>query len=234
MLHKLNIFETKYQIIETLRLSAKKALFSVHNNCDNRNEILKAQLIDFVTTEKLNIYKTIKKNPHCNINKINSIYQTEKLLLTIKENIDGFMIIHLKNINVSDSIILSLLIGTLKGLQHLHSLGIAHGDISPFNIMIKNKNNVYVPVIIDFDHSILLNNKFNDTNSCSCGTLGFVPPEHENKIRNDKSDIWALGQTFKTIFKHVKDEKLIAIAELMTVHDYSVRPSATDLLELLE
>jgi serine/threonine protein kinase len=144
------------------------------------------------------------------------------------------MLYHLKKLKLSESILLSILKNILLGLQHLHNLNIAHGDISPYNIMVKSHNGTYFPIIVDFDHSILLDKLDNDNiSSFSSGTFGYVPPECAYGIRNDKSDIWALGKTFKFINAHRSGRKINAIIELMIVENHIARPNASDLLDLL-
>lgn len=233
MLNQIDIIGSKYKIVDTIRSNNKKAVYLVVD-ASNIQHILKIRLNDFTTSDELNICKIIKHNPHPNINKIGPIYQTSKLFITVKEYINGSMLYHLKKIKLSETILLSLLKDILLGLQHLHNLNIAHGDISPYNIMVKSNNGIYFPIIIDFDHSILLDKTDEiDTKSFSGGTFGYVPPECVYGIRNDKSDIWALGETFKFINAYHSGEKINAIIELMTVEDHIVRPNVSDLLELL-
>jgi len=38
--------------------------------------------------------------------------------------------------------------GIRKGMRHLHSLGLIHNDISPYNVMVTEDD---APVLIDFD-----------------------------------------------------------------------------------
>lgn len=63
------------------------------------------------------------------------------------------------------------LVGIERGIRHLHSLGIAHNDINPSNVMITRDD--LVPVIIDFDSSCRIGTELDRPKR----TYGWYDPE---------------------------------------------------------
>ena len=89
-----------------------------------------------------------------------------------------------------------ILFDIVKGLDYMHSRKIAHGDIKPSNILIFKERRKYVAKITDFS----LSHVCIDEVKGLAYTIGYRPPEVEtNKVYTLKSDIWALGQTFKVL-----------------------------------
>lgn len=76
----------------------------------------------------------------------------------------------------------------INGLKYLHERYIIHGDIKASNILLDKDDNA---VIIDFGISKYFNEEMHIK-----GTPYFMAPENlnkDNRIKNYKSDIWALG-----------------------------------------
>ncbi|RKP27592.1 kinase-like domain-containing protein [Syncephalis pseudoplumigaleata] len=84
----------------------------------------------------------------------------------------------------------------IRGVIYLHSIGVAHGDIKPQNIIVKEVGALFwrdVDVrIIDFDHA-----KPANTPSTSYGTLPYRPPESFQFEPTDPKpyDTWTIGAT---------------------------------------
>lgn len=84
---------------------------------------------------------------------------------------------------------------TLDAIKYLHDIKVAHRDIKPPNILMKN----YVPKLCDFGLSYevewMPNSK--DPRPCDefCGSRPFLPPEMVERIpyNSYKCDIWSLG-----------------------------------------
>jgi len=86
--------------------------------------------------------------------------------------------------------------GIIAGLTHLHKHNIIHRDLKPNNIMIVKYNNHYVPKIIDFGLSKVVDeiNKSFTSNSFAGGTLDYSSPEQlTNGVIGKSTDIWSLG-----------------------------------------
>jgi serine/threonine protein kinase len=91
-------------------------------------------------------------------------------------------------------------------VEYLHKRHIVHGDIKPSNILIYKEGTKYTAKLTDFSLARLCNEKINGI----AYTIGYRAPEIETlKIYTFKSDIWALGETFKVlkdIFPELKIE----------------------------
>jgi serine/threonine protein kinase len=89
-----------------------------------------------------------------------------------------------------------ILFDICKGVKYLHDRHIVHGDIKPGNILLFKENKKYIAKLTDFSLSRICKDKVEGM----AYTLGYRPPETENsKYYTFKSDIWALGETFKNI-----------------------------------
>ncbi|HMS68952.1 MAG TPA: protein kinase [Saprospiraceae bacterium] len=105
--------------------------------------------------------------------------------------------------------------GIIAGLTHLHNHNIIHRDLKPNNIMIVKYNNHYVPKIIDFGLSKVVDeiNKSFTSNSFAGGTLDYSSPEQlTNGVIGKSTDIWSLGViiyevwTGQKIFQYAGEE----------------------------
>lgn len=89
-----------------------------------------------------------------------------------------------------------ILFNIATGVKYLHDRCIIHGDIKPANILLFRENKKYIAKLTDFSLSRICKDKAEGM----AYTLGYRPPETENsRYYTLKSDIWALGETFKFI-----------------------------------
>jgi serine/threonine protein kinase len=90
----------------------------------------------------------------------------------------------------------------VSAFKHLHSLGLAHNDLNPANVMIRESENGQVePVLIDFGSCALVSEKL----QFSARTPGWYMEEFETS--EEKHDIYALDKMERWL--HAGDSKCI-------------------------
>jgi serine/threonine protein kinase len=96
--------------------------------------------------------------------------------------------------------------GLLKGIRHLHRLGIMHRDLKLENIMVRDNHPTNVkPVIVDLGLAENIDStKYLYTR---CGTPGYVAPEvlqiksdDKNKTYTQACDLFSLGVIFHIMY----------------------------------
>ncbi|KAJ7596340.1 kinase-like domain-containing protein [Mycena floridula] len=97
---------------------------------------------------------------------------------------------------------LAVIRGITRGIQHLHSYGIIHGDLKGTNVLIKDDG---CPVLADFALSQILDHSTGFTTSSPAASVHWLAPEifvafeyNEQLFQGCRSfaaDIWALGST---------------------------------------
>ncbi len=177
----------KYNIQKILKEKPKKAVYLVTDNT-NAKYIMKVKKIKFLRNGEIDIWKKVFKNPHPNILKIKDIYKSNIILVIIYEYIDGFDISNKNNYHLYNDNIENIFKETLLGIDHLHKIGVCHNDIHWKNIMIKKSENTYIPIIIDFDISLLLK-----------------PMIH--KTPKKRRDVWKTANVFHNYIFHEELEK---------------------------
>ncbi|KII86594.1 hypothetical protein PLICRDRAFT_260852 [Plicaturopsis crispa FD-325 SS-3] len=79
--------------------------------------------------------------------------------------------------------------GIASGVQHLHSMGLVHGNLKPTNIMLDDDD---TPIIIDFDQC----QKSGATLSYKRGTPGWCPDPLPS-IARFETDLYAMDRIFQ-------------------------------------
>jgi serine/threonine protein kinase len=80
------------------------------------------------------------------------------------------------------------MIDIADALDYIHSRGIAHGDVKPNNIMVSRAG---IPVLTDLDlAAVYQSDVFADS---VVGTTPYISPEGWRRVRDERSDLWALG-----------------------------------------
>ncbi|QRV74519.1 kinase domain protein [Ceratobasidium sp. AG-Ba] len=94
---------------------------------------------------------------------------------------------------------IELMIGTLRGLTHMHNLSIVHGDLKSTNVLVTRDGS---PKICDFGHSREFGDRSSDqlvrsdSSSSFQATVRYMSPEFFRANRTKPtvfSDIWAFG-----------------------------------------
>ncbi|KAJ7601073.1 kinase-like domain-containing protein [Mycena floridula] len=96
---------------------------------------------------------------------------------------------------------LAVIRGIARGIQHLHSYGIIHGDLKGTNVLIKDDGR---PVLSDFGLSMIMDHSTGFTTSSPAASVHWLAPEvfvaveqeqHPQGSRSFAADMWALGST---------------------------------------
>lgn len=136
-----------------------------------------------------------KLGDHPNVIQLVDFFEGDKLYYQVLEygrcrDLDYYV----KDDILSEGNTKDIIRGVARGLQHMHSKGIVHGDIKMQNIVIqcKRKGKDEVPKIIDFDLSF--DTSIKPFRTEKYGTLNYMAPEIlEQKEYNFPVDVWALG-----------------------------------------
>ena len=124
----------------------------------------------------------------------------------------------------------SILYEIALAVEYLHSRHIIHGDIKPSNILIYKEGDRYTGKLTDFSLARICDDKVNGI----AYTIGYRAPEVEtHKFYTFKSDIWALGETFKALqnsFPELKTELLDELIKKMCSASLDKRYNIYDVL----
>ena len=141
-------------------------------------------------------------------------------------------------LNASDDDVEVLAVQFLEGVAYMHSLGVAHLDLKPGNIVVERdpESEKVDLAIIDFDHSAFADAE--PTISGSSGTPGWCAPEvSAGKSYNPLlADRWSCGRVLTLFTKRMKpsqlQEEMHSLSQQMMDPDPSLRPPVPDLSKL--
>src|SRR3989344_2765544 len=87
---------------------------------------------------------------------------------------------------------------TMRGVEHIHRMGVVHRDLKPGNIFITRDGEIK---LMDFGIARLMDNHDPSQNGAMVGTLLYISPEQINGRETDcRSDIYTLGiSLFETV-----------------------------------
>ena len=140
---------------------------------------------------------------HPGIMKLEGAYETENTAYIALEFIPGMSLMKIfkKNKILTKNQIQVFMECLIKILVYMSDMGIAHRDLKPDNIMLKN-GCINDPVIIDFglathcnDYPYMLG---------KCGTPGYIPPEiYKNEKISPACDIYSAGVIFYNLLTNL-------------------------------
>jgi len=135
----------------------------------------------------------LKTVDHSNIIKLYQVYETKQKLYLVMELVTGGELFN-KIVEIgaySEKIAKELIRQIVEAVKYLHANKIAHRDLKPTNLLLKNDEGTIVK-IADFGLSKILNNE--SMMQTACGTPIYVAPEvlkgegYEREV-----DLWAIG-----------------------------------------
>jgi len=143
----------------------------------------------------------MKQVTHANVLRLEEVYETDELIALVMELVVGGELFYkiVEKGNYSEKDAANIVRQMTKGVEYLHSKGIAHRDLKPENLLCASENDKdpqYQPfrvVIADFGLSKVFDK--GEQLETSCGTPDYVAPEVITAEGSyDKSvDMWSCG-----------------------------------------
>lgn len=111
----------------------------------------------------------------------------------------------------------------MRGVEHIHRMGVVHRDLKPSNIFITRDGEIK---LMDFGIARLMDNHDPSQNGAMVGTLLYISPEQINGRETDgRSDVYTLGVSlFETVTGRLPFERRTDYA-LMHAHVQENPPS---------
>jgi serine/threonine protein kinase len=149
--------------------------------------------------EELQIIRLIA---HPNIVQMREIYETEKNIYIVMEQVRGGELFdHIKTYELEEREVALCMFELLQAIMYMHQCGVIHRDLKPENILIeKDPNTEEVSTIKVTDFGLSKIATPNETMNESCGTPAYVAPEvlHKKGYKREV-DIWSAGVIFYTL-----------------------------------
>lgn len=213
-----------YKLVDTLKNSAQGFVIIVYDRQAKRLCVMKQRELNSIP-----IYQTLKTLDSQNIPQIYRLFERDGKLIVIEEHIDGqtleeILIYQEWEEELAEKILLQL----CGCLSVLHDKNIIHRDLKPSNIMLTEKN---IVKLIDFGIARIFKPE-NSSDTELLGTRGYAPPEQFGLFdfgqTDRRSDIYALGVTFKELLGEDYDGQLKKILDKCTALDPSQRYQSVD------
>jgi serine/threonine protein kinase len=211
MIKKLDIVNSKYHIIKEIKISTRKGVFLV-NDSEKNKYIMKVKLNDFVNKAEIETYQKLYKINHPNVIKIKDMCKSKKFFIVVYNYIEGFDMSNYNYYDLYTSDIVDIFKTLLTSVNYLHKQNIYHGDIKPNNILITQKDDKFIPIIIDFDLSSsgtqgsMIQLKNSSLSSSSFSVFSGLNKE-SSEINNESyetvkenKDIWNIALSFYSYF----------------------------------
>ena len=198
-----------FEILKELHATEKNTIFLALNKND--------QLIYIIKQSKLKgiPYKELQSINNQILPKIFFVTESDEHTTIVEEYIHGQTLQEFLNANgnLSEALCIDLLKQLCCGLAEIHKHRIIHRDIKPSNIMLTATKTIK---LIDFDASrITKNEQTYDTQYL--GTRGYAAPEQYGFGQTDiRTDIYAIGATFKELLGNEYHGRLLAVLDKCT------------------
>ncbi|KXZ52656.1 hypothetical protein GPECTOR_9g701 [Gonium pectorale] len=119
----------------------------------------------------------------------------------------------------------------VRGMIHLHSVDVLHGDLKPANVLLgrsKKDRRGFEAKVADFGMSHLLGNT-SRVESSKWGTAAYASPESFHSIHGKPSDVYSFGMTLWEMLTGQRPyPKLNAVQIMMGVSKDGMRPEWPD------
>ncbi|CAD8189500.1 unnamed protein product [Paramecium octaurelia] len=189
--------------------------------------------------KEVNILFELKQQKHKSILEIDEIYKESNEIIFIMKYCRGgtlYSYILERKQQFEQSEIKCIMKRLLKGVKHLHKLGIIHRDLKLDNIVLENENDIKSIKIIDFGFAV----EFGYQNIMRCGTPGYMAPEILNQEDyNELVDIYSLGSVFhalssgQKLYPEYKDKNHLVFLNKLNKYKVSSKIIDTEQRQLL-
>ncbi|CAD8082851.1 unnamed protein product [Paramecium sonneborni] len=154
--------------------------------------------------QEIKIVLALNYQRHKNILEIDEIYKEQEEVIFIMKYCRGgtlYNYLMKRNYQLEQTEIKLIMKKLLKGVKHMHKLGIIHRDLKLDNVVFEQENNIKSIKIIDFGFAVELGYQ----NLVRCGTPGYMAPEILNQEDyNELVDIYSLGSIFHSLLSGQK------------------------------
>ncbi|CAD8085285.1 unnamed protein product [Paramecium sonneborni] len=154
--------------------------------------------------EEINIVLALNHQKHKSLLQVDEIYKEQNEIIFIMKYCQGGTLYNYllkRNYQLDLDEIKLIMKKLLKGVEHMHKLGIIHRDLKLDNILFENENDIKSIKIIDFGFAVELGYQ----NQIRCGTPGYMAPEILNQEDYDELiDIYSLGSIFHSLLSGQK------------------------------
>eukprot|EP00198_Chlamydomonas_reinhardtii_P002621 XP_001691957.1 predicted protein [Chlamydomonas reinhardtii] len=133
--------------------------------------------------------------------------------------------------------LLTIALDVAVGLQHVHSKGVVHGDVTASNVLLQalpSRPQGCVAKVADFGLSVRLEPGQSQIQNLYGGTPHYMAPERSRGCLSKRSDIYSLGVCLHEIFPRNCPSEYAALVVSCLEADPSMRPGASEVVEALQ
>ena len=181
----------KWELVRKLATGGDGTIWLVRELGKDREAVAKIPHSQEMNINSLRAAAVLKRLVyHPNIVHLIEVVKEDEKFILIQEYVEGVTLTKLLASHISSRQKEAVFLQLLSVIAYSHSHKIMHRDIKPDNIMVKPDGRLK---LLDFGSAKEI--AWRDQNSCSCGTLNFMPQEQMEGKACLASDVWALGVT---------------------------------------